>query len=128
MLSDLVVAIDLSEDGSGIIALVGAREHVLKSHEFSTIAATLKHYRTVQSKRKHSYIKAFPRRYLKLYKYIEIARVYIYTPNTLREVNRLLQKLEPALVIVDDKLHDQVDYPEKQKRGEGKPREDMRNT
>ena len=31
-----------------------------------------------------------------------------------------MQKLEPALVLVDDKLYDQVDYPEKQKRGEGK--------
>ena|GEM_PF-1023729 len=116
----MIVAIDLSEDGGRVIALVGAREHVLKRGGFSAIAATLKHYREVHSKRKHSYIKAFPRRYLRLYKHIDVARIYVYTPEALKEINTLLRKLKPALVIVDDKLYDQVNYLEKRKRREGR--------
>ncbi len=90
----------------------------MKSYEFSTIAATLKHYREVHSMRKRSYIKAFPRRYLKLYKYMEVVKVYTYTPKNIKEINELLQELMPTLVIVDDKLYDQITYPEKQKRTE----------
>ena len=114
-----MVAIDLSEDGPKVIAVVGAREHVLKSQEFSTIAARLKHYREVRSKEKRSYIKAFPRRYLKLLNYIETAKVYVYGVKAIEEINTLLQKLKPALIIVDDKLYNKINYPENQKRREG---------
>ncbi|MCD6488611.1 MAG: hypothetical protein J7K21_05240 [Desulfurococcales archaeon] len=79
----------------------------------------LKHYRRIQSRRKRSYIKAFPRRYLKLLKYLEIARIYVYSSRALEEINMLLQELEPTLVIVDDKLYRQISYSEKYKRREG---------
>jgi len=78
----------------------------------------LKHYREVRSKEKRSYIKTFPRRYAKLLRYIEIARVYVYSAKTLEEVNVLLQNLKPALVIVDNELYNQINYPNKQKRRE----------
>ncbi len=56
----MIVAIDLSEDGGRVIALVGVREHVLKRGKFSAITATLKHYREVHSKRKTLTSKHFP--------------------------------------------------------------------
>lgn len=112
------MVIDRSEDGTRVIVLVGAREHILKNQKFSSTASMLKHYREVRSKEKRSYIKTFPRRYAKLLRYIEIARVYVYSAKTLEEVNVLLQNLKPALVIVDDELYNQINYPNKQKRRE----------
>lgn len=92
---------------------MGAREHVLKTRRFSTIASMLKHYRELPSRRKHSYIKAFVRRYFRIYDYIEVARIYIYGGSSMNKVNELLRLLDPALVIVDDSLYKLVVFPRK---------------
>ncbi len=96
-----------------MIAVVGVREHVLKSSKFSAIAATLKHYREISSKRKRSYIEAFPRRYFRFYSYIEIARVYAWCSSTIEKIDNLLKELRPALVIVDDSICNIISYPRK---------------
>ncbi len=103
----------MSEDGPRIIALVGAREHILKSQRFTTIASTLKHFRKVSSSRKKTYLKAFTRRYARLYNYLEIARVLTYSVEAMNKINQLLSKIKPALSIVDDKLYSEVNYPVK---------------
>ena len=103
----------MSKDRVGVVALVGVREYALKEQYFSTVASMLKHYREVPSKRKHSYIKAFLRRYFKLRNYIEVARVYKYSQQAIKEVNELLKELRPVLVIVDDGIYDAIDYPRK---------------
>ncbi len=93
--------------------LVGAREHILKSQRFTTIASTLKHYREVPSPRKKTYLKAFTRRYTKLYNYLEIARISVYSLEAMSKINKLLSKIKPALSIVDDKLYSEISYPVK---------------
>jgi len=120
MLDNLVIAIDLSEDGPRTIALVGIKEHILKAQDFSTIASTLKHYRELPSNRKRSYIKAFPRRYSRLYNCIETARVYMYSSSSIKTINTLLKLLNPVLVIVDDKIYNMIRYPKKIKESKAK--------
>jgi len=92
----------------------------LKSQGFSTIASTLKHYRKIPSSRKRSYIKAFPRRYFKLYNRIEIARIYTYGSSTIKAINTLFKLLNPALVIIDDKIYNMLDYPKKIRESKAK--------
>ena len=87
-----------------------------------TIASTLKHYREVPSNRKRSYIRAFPKRYTKLYNYIEVARVFTKTYSAIYAINNLLTTLEPALVIVDDKIYEAINYPNKIRESQAKRR------
>lgn len=117
MLSDLIVAIDLSEDGPKVVALVGIKEHVLKDQRFSTIASTLKHFRRIPSRNKHTYINAFTRRYAKLYSHIALAKVYIYEPRIDNELDTLLHRVQPSLVLIDDKLYGTITYPKKLHEG-----------
>ena len=99
-ISDLVIAIDLSEDGPRVIALVGARDHVLKSRSFLYHVAWVKHFREVPSPRKSSYMKRFPRRFLRVRRYLDIVRI-------VRSVEALLSAISmhrPRLILVDNKL------------------------
>ena len=59
------------------------------------------------------YIRAFPKRYSKLYSYIEVARVFTETSSATETINTLLISFRPALVIVDDKIYNTVNYPNK---------------
>ena len=48
---------------------------------------------------------------MKLYKYLEIARISVYSLKAIGKINQLLSKIKPALSIVDDKLYSEVNYP-----------------
>jgi len=76
-----VVAVDLS--GGSVIAVVGVREYVLKHPTFSRITSMLKYYREIGGGKKRSYIRAFPRRYMKLKPYLEIVKKSTLTVETL---------------------------------------------
>jgi len=54
-----------------------------------------------------------------LLRHLEVVRVYIYSSRILKEINKLLHELEPALVIVDDKLYRWIRYSKKHMRREG---------
>ncbi len=69
-LSDLVIAIDLSEDGTRVIVLIGAREHVLKSSDFLNYTSWIKHFRRIYSKRKYSYLTKLPKCFSKISSYL----------------------------------------------------------
>jgi len=61
-----VVAIDLSEDGRRVVALVGAKEHLLKDSKFLRVSKWLKHFREIGSDRKKAYLTLIPRRFEKV--------------------------------------------------------------
>ncbi len=72
----------MSEDYSRVIALVGAREHVVKSRVFGRACSGLKHFRRVGSDRKTRYLGFFRKRYAKLESLLETARVFIINRGT----------------------------------------------
>ena len=113
-----MIAIDLSEDGARVIALVGGWEHVLKSRVFSTLCIGLEHYRRVPSWRKARYMRFFEKRFLRLREFIDVARV-VLNPN---EVDRVLRVVRPGLVVVDNKLLRLITYEPKIPEGSPKPR------
>ncbi len=98
-----------------MIAIACAREHILKSQRFTTIASSLKHYRKVPSARKKTYLKTFIRKYAKPYNYLEVIRILPYNLGAMSNVNRLLSEVKPALIIIDDKLYNKVNHPIKLK-------------
>ena len=98
--SDLVVAIDLSEDGPRVTALVGAREHVVKSRGFLYHAAWVKHFREVPSHRKSSYMRRLPRRFAVLKRYLALVRIAL----DVEALVRVIASHRPSLVLVDNKL------------------------
>ena len=98
-----------------MIAIVCAKEYILKSQRFATIVSSLKHYRKVPSTRKKTYLKTFIRKYAKLYNYLEVIRILPYNLGAMSNVDRLLSQVKPALIIIDDKLYNKVNYPIKLK-------------
>ena len=113
-----MIAIDLSEDGAKVIALVGSRESILKSRTFSTLCIGLEHYRRVPSWRKARYMRFFEKRFLRLREFIDAARV-VPSPS---EVDRVLQIVRPGLVVVDNKLLRLVTYEPKIPESSPKPK------
>ncbi len=111
---DLIVVIDVSKS---VIAVVGAREYVLKRGVLVVKASALKHFRRVGSDRKRIYLEALPRRLSKIVPHLDIVRVYIYGENSLSQINDLLSALRPALVIVDDGLYSKISYQPKLREG-----------
>ena len=117
-MSNLVIAIDLSEDEPRVIALVGAREHVLKTRVVGNLCSGLEHYRKVPSWRKPRYLKFFEKRYVRLKPFLDIARI-VFSPS---EAERLLLSIRPSLVVVDNKLLKSIDYEPKIAEDAPKPR------
>jgi len=115
MLEDLVVAVDLS--GGSVIAVIGVREYVLKHPAFSRITSMLKYYREIGGGKKRSYIRAFPRRYMKLKPYLEVVKIYTYSRDTINQVNELLHETCPSVAIVDDRIFNTITYPKKVQEG-----------
>ena len=111
----LILAVDVS---NGIIAVVGAEDHILKSGFLAGIK-WLKHFRRVPSRRKHTYLRAFPRRYAKVLNYLKVSRVII---NNINELNELILTLRPELVVVDDNIFNKVSYESKIKESGVKAR------
>jgi hypothetical protein len=118
-LSDLIIAIDLSEDGPRVIALVGAREHIVKSRFFSRLCTGLRHFRRVGSDRKSSYLRFFIRRYSKIRGYLEMARIFLPADELISYINTLSHKV--AIAIVDDKLYNKINIEHKISEGSPKP-------
>jgi len=104
-----VVAIDFSEDRVKVIALVGCREHILKSQEFIKATKDFKHFREMGSRRKKQYFKVFPRKFSKIMGLLEVAKTYSSTESLQED----LDKLAPLIVIVDDKLFPTIRHPRK---------------
>ncbi len=75
-LNDLIVAIDLSEDGPRVIALVCSREHILMPRSLLYATSWLRHYREVPSRLKKSYLRRFNKHYPRITEYTLLARVY----------------------------------------------------
>lgn len=113
-----MIAIDLSEDGPRIVALVGAREHVLKDGRFLRVSKWLKHFREIGSDRKKVYSTLLPRRFEKVKPLLDVVKIRF----NVSEVQVLLEGLKPLLVIVDDKLYNEVEYPRKVKESRIKER------
>lgn len=95
-----MIAIDLSEDGPRVIALVGAREHVLKSRGFLYATSWVEHFRRVSPRRRRGYLRKFSRYFPRISQYLEHVRIF-------REVNPLVRFVvmcRPAVILIDDKL------------------------
>ena len=118
MLRDLVIAIDLSEDGPRVIALVGAKEHVLKDSTFLKATKWIKHFREIGSDRKKTYLSLFPRRFEKVKSSLDVVRIYF----NVNKIQVIPKGLKPLLVIVDDKLYNGIQHPRKVKKSRIKER------
>jgi len=112
------VAIDLSEDGPRVVALVGAREHVLKSSRFLRACKWVKHFREIGSDRKSSYLSAFPKRFEKLRPFLDIVRICLDA----QAIQRIIDELGPRVVIVDDKLYNEIQHLRKVRESRVKER------
>lgn len=113
-----MIAIDLSEDGPRVIALVGARESILKTRVVGNLCSGLEHYRRVPSWRKARYLKFFEKRYMRLKVFLDIARI-VFFPS---EAERILFTARPGLAIVDNKLMNTITYEPKIPESAPKPR------
>ena len=94
-----MIAIDLSEDGPRVIALVGAREYILKSRGFLYATSWVEHFRRV-SPRRRGYLRKISRYFPRISQYLEHVRIF-------REVNPLVRFVvmcRPAVILIDDKL------------------------
>ncbi len=114
-LGDLVVAIDLSEDGPRVIALVGAREYVVKSRVFGRACSGLRYFRRVGSDRKTRYLESFRKRYAELKSLLEVAKIFL----SVEELRRFVDGASPriAIAIVDDMLYNTISVETKIREG-----------
>ena len=113
-----MIAVDLSENGARVIALVGAREHILKSRIFGRLCTGLRHFRRVSPSRRASYIRFFERRYMKLKEVLALAKVTL----SVDSAERILSFYRPAVIIVDDKLFRRLGHGTKIRESAPKPR------
>ncbi len=117
-MSDLVVAIDASRDGkSMVIAVVGAREHLLKS-EITRRSSWLQHFRRIPSNEKRRYLRKFPDRFSRIQGFLAVIRV----TRSIDEADKIIANIKPSLVVVDDKLYDKINHPNKVKESSPKPK------
>ncbi|BES81034.1 hypothetical protein PABY_06010 [Pyrodictium abyssi] len=108
-ISDLAMAIDVSVGSARAIAVVAAREHILKSRSFQRATTWVKHFRELGSDRKRTYLAAFPRRFEKTKTLLELARVCLST----RCAQDLVDRYNPVVVLVDDKLYNAISHRRK---------------
>ncbi|MHC1628001.1 MAG: hypothetical protein ACXQTI_04115 [Candidatus Nezhaarchaeales archaeon] len=113
-----MIAIDLSEDGRRVVALVGAREHLLKDGRFLKVSKWLKHFREIGSDRKKAYLSLLPRRFEKVESLLDVVKIRF----NVSEIQAILEGLKTLLVIIDDKLYNEVEYPRKVKESRIKER------
>ena len=104
-----MIAIDLSEDGASIVALVGVEDHVLKSRKFQRLVSWAKHYREIGSNKKRRYLERFPQRYAKILSYIEVSRIYFSYADLDKDLRRIGKPV--AVILIDDKLVNKVTTP-----------------
>ncbi|RLF18854.1 MAG: hypothetical protein DRJ68_06570 [Thermoprotei archaeon] len=78
----------------------------------------LKHFREIGSDRKKVYSTLLPRRFEKVKPLLDVVKIRF----NVSEVQVLLEGLKPLLVIVDDKLYNEVEYPRKVKESRIKER------
>ncbi len=99
----------MSKDGATIISLVGAEEHILKSSNFIKNAKNFKHFRELGSDRKKQYMRLFPRRLERIQYMLEVIRIY----TSINSLQNNIDKLNPIVVIIDDKLYPHIRHPRK---------------
>jgi len=107
--SDLIIAIDLSENGARVIALVGARECTLKTRRFARATAWIKHFRELGSDKKRQYLTTFPRRFRKVREYLELVKICM----DIDCVQRYVDQYKPYVVMIDNKLYNEIKHPRK---------------
>ena len=118
-MSDLIVAVDVSRDGAMVVVVVGAREHVLKNRCFGRACSGLRHFRRVGSDRKIRYIKSFMKRYENSIKrLLEVVKVF----TSIDQAIDFISELNPTVLIVDDKLYDKLEHPNKIRESSPKPK------
>ncbi len=117
MSNTLLLAVDVSKDDGMVIAVVGASEHVLKN-EIVRRASWVKHFRKIPSTEKRAYMRRFPTRFFKIYRYLSIVRVF----NDVERATLFINSLSPGLLIVDDKIFDKINYKNKIYENAPKPR------
>jgi len=115
---ELVLAIDLSEDGPRVIALIGAEEHVLKTASFLRATRWVRHFREIGSDRKRAYLSLIPKRLEKVKPFLEIIKIH----RDVDTIQVVVKELKPILVIVDDKLYSKIQYFRKVKESRVKER------
>jgi len=91
------------------IGFVAAWEHVVKRRSFLSRASWVKHAADLPRWEKALYLRKFPERFSKLREFLEYVRWF----NDLNSCNNLLERLSPAILIVDPKLHPYINYPRK---------------
>lgn len=95
-----MTAIDLSEDGPKVIAVVVASEHILKRGSFLDHTSWVAHFREVHPRRKSSYLAKLPNRFAKVSEYLLHVRIF----RSEAELLNFIKTLKPAVILVDDKL------------------------
>ena len=108
----------MSGDGAMVIAVVAAREHLLKRSDFLKAAKWVKHFREIGSDRKRFYLSTFPKRFRKLKPFLDITRICL----NIRSTQDILNGLKPLVVIVDDKLYSKINHPRKVRKSRVKER------
>lgn len=100
MFHGLVVAMDVSEDGPRVVALIVAREHDLKMREFLNNVSWLKHFRKIHPREKRSYLAKLPKRFLKVSRYLLYVKIF----TNMEDLLNYTEQFKQALLLVDDKL------------------------
>lgn len=113
-MSDIIVAVDYSAKPR-YIGVVVAREHIIKSSIFLNKASWIKHIADLLEHEKTVYLHRFPDRLAKIKEFLEHIRWFNYT----RSCNDFVNRLNPAIVIVDPKLDPYISYPRKIPRTHG---------
>ncbi|RLG82144.1 MAG: hypothetical protein DRO09_00940 [Thermoprotei archaeon] len=101
-----MVAIDYSRSFK-YIGLVAAREHVIKRSSFLNRASWVKHVADLPRREKLVYLRRFPSRLARVLEYL----VHVKWFNSVEACNTFIKTLNPAIVVVDPKLHLHIDYP-----------------
>jgi len=108
----LIVSVDRSVSRRfkfyGVVGMeTGAKRKLLE------MCSWVKHVRELSRMRRVQYLATFRRRYNKVLPYLAISRVY----ESFREVNLLIDSLNPYLTIVDDALYPNLKVERKVREG-----------
>jgi len=88
---------------------VAAWEHVVKRCSFLSRASWVKYVADLPRWEKALYLRKFPERFSKLMEFLE----YVKWFNDLDNCSNLIDRLRPAVLIVDPKLYTYINYPRK---------------
>jgi len=91
------------------IGFVVAREHIIKKHSFLNKASWVEHVANLPRYEKVIYLRKFPDRLSKVGEFIEYIR-WFNNPNGCSD---FVNRLNPAILIIDPNLDPYINYPHK---------------